>query len=63
MTKRTRKQAIEAMCKHCLYDPQAKGAGTWRKQIEDCTSYDCPLYEWRPVSATFNKQGDEECQD
>ena len=41
--------AINAKCKECIYD--AKATGTWRKQVEDCTSYQCPLYELRPVSA------------
>jgi len=38
---------INAFCAHCIYDPIA-GNGTWREQIEKCTSYDCPLYEVRP---------------
>jgi len=38
---------INAFCAHCIYDPDA-GTGTWREQVEICTSYDCPLYEVRP---------------
>ena len=43
------KAAVTAKCKECIYDPMAKG--TWRKQVQDCTSYACPLYEVRPISA------------
>ena len=38
---------INAKCKECIYDPYA--AGSWRKQVEYCTSYKCPLYSVRPV--------------
>ena len=41
--------AINAKCKECIYDPIA-GRGTWRQQVEACTSYRCPLYPVRPVS-------------
>lgn len=41
--------AINAKCKDCIYDPGC-GAGTWRKQVEDCTSPLCPLYPLRPIS-------------
>ena len=40
--------AINAMCRQCIYDP--KGSGTWRQQVEACTSPNCPLYPLRPVS-------------
>ena len=49
---RSRKQAIDQFCKECSYDPDDKGAGTWRQQIEACVMEDCPLYEFRPVSRT-----------
>ena len=39
---------INAKCCECIYDPDFRGAGTWRKQIEDCTSKNCPLYAIRP---------------
>ena len=42
------KKAINAKCKECLYDPQS-GGGTWREQIEKCTSQGCPLYPYRPT--------------
>lgn len=47
----SRKQAINRFCRECIYDPHG-GSGTWRQQVEACTSYKCPLYEVRPVSAT-----------
>jgi hypothetical protein len=37
---------ITAKCIECVYDP--KEVGTWRKQVENCTSYTCPLYSERP---------------
>ena len=54
-----RAAAINAKCVECIYDPDALGCGSWRKQVEDCTSYDCPLYNYRPVT-TGNKDEDEE---
>ena len=48
--KRSRKQAIEAFCKHCIYDPTWDG--TWRQQTEACETNDCPLYDFRPTSRT-----------
>jgi len=44
----SRQQAIDAMCKECIYDP-ANGNGTWRKQVQECSSVGCPLYPYRPV--------------
>ncbi len=37
---------INENCKQCLYDPTQ--AGTWRKQVENCPCFECPLYEVRP---------------
>lgn len=48
--KLTPMQAIVAMCKSCIYDAYAQGAGTWRQQVEDCTAPDCPLFHLRPVT-------------
>lgn len=42
--------AINAKCKECLYDPRA-GKGSWRQQVEACTSPSCPLYDVRPKSS------------
>lgn len=41
--------AINAKCKECIHDPLS-GLGSWRQQVEGCTSVDCPLYELRPRS-------------
>lgn len=51
----SRAKAINEMCRTCIYDPIQKGA--WRQQVEDCTSVECPLFEFRPRSAakTGNK--------
>lgn len=38
---------INAFCCQCLYDPYAEGS--WLKQVEKCTSCDCPLFPIRPV--------------
>ena len=48
-TPRTRSQAINAMCKQCIFDPIG-GPGTWRQQVEACPSTQCPLWRFRPVS-------------
>ena len=36
---------INAKCIECIYDPWSEG--TWRLQVENCTSWACPLYEVR----------------
>lgn len=36
---------IDAKCCECIYDPYQ--AGTWRKQVEECTGTECPLYDIR----------------
>lgn len=41
--------AVDAKCKDCIYDPLS-GLGTWRQQVEGCTSPQCPLYPIRPVA-------------
>jgi len=39
---------IDAKCCDCIYDGYAEG--TWRKQVENCTSSDCPLFTIRTKS-------------
>lgn len=46
--------AINAKCKECIYDA-ISGNGTWRQQVEACTSRTCPLYELRPKSASADE--------
>jgi hypothetical protein len=41
------KSKIRAFCCHCIYDPYQEG--TWLKQVENCTSWHCPLYSVRPT--------------
>lgn len=43
--------AINAKCRECIYDERG-GAGTWRQQVEACTSLDCSLYPLRPISCS-----------
>jgi len=42
--------AINGYCRDCIYDPQDKGAGNWRQQVEACTVTKCSLYPVRPIS-------------
>jgi hypothetical protein len=46
----SRKKAIDAFCKACIYDRGTPG--TWRQQVEACTAPKCPLFAYRPKSAT-----------
>ena len=43
------RKAINAHCKACIYDPNAR-TGTWRQQVEACTVKRCDLYPVRPVA-------------
>ena len=40
-------KAIDKMCKECIYDP---GNGSWKEQVERCTSSQCPLFIHRPTT-------------
>ena len=44
------RNAIDAKCKECIYDPYGC-AGTWRQQVAACTSRNCPLFPVRPMPA------------
>lgn len=44
----TRKKAIDANCKECIYDPLA--GGTWLEQVEKCITPHCALYSFRPLT-------------
>jgi hypothetical protein len=39
--------AINAMCRQCIHDPLSRG--TWREQVGQCSSSNCPLYPLRPM--------------
>ena len=45
------KKAIAEKCKDCIYDPLS-GLGTWVQQVTGCTSPDCALFPFRPLSKT-----------
>lgn len=44
--------AIDRHCKNCLYDPGSRGLGSWREQIDGCTSTNCALWPVRPRSTS-----------
>ena len=50
--KGTYKSLLQAKCCECIYDDRS--AGSWRKQVEECTSLDCPLFAKRPVTGGKN---------
>lgn len=45
---RSRLAAINAKCRECIYDPMSPG--NWRQQVEACSSANCPLHSFRPIS-------------
>ena len=47
MARLSMRDAINAMCKGCIYDEIVPG--TWREQVTACTSPNCPLFELRPL--------------
>ena len=53
------RKAIDDMCKQCIYDPYS-GAGTWRQQVEGCTSPSCPLFNLRPKAEGSSHRESEE---
>lgn len=42
------RRAIDAKCRECIHDPFARG--TWREQVEGCSSSNCALHPFRPRS-------------
>ena len=42
------KKSIEAKCRDCIYDPMA--GGSWRAQVESCTTQSCGLWTVRPLT-------------
>lgn len=49
------RQAIDAKCKSCAYDPYIRGFGSWREQVANCAGVDCELYSVRPVPRERSK--------
>lgn len=43
------RDAVDAKCKSCIYDPFG-GCGTWREQVQACSSANCPLHPVRPMT-------------
>jgi hypothetical protein len=47
--------AIDAMCRSCIYDPGGAN-GTWREQVQGCSSGNCPLHPVRPITVKAQKR-------
>ncbi len=52
MKKITYKQAVEAKCRQCIYDPHQPG--TWRRQVAECPCVSCSLHPVRPVPRNWH---------
>lgn len=52
------RDAVNAKCKSCIYDPWA-GNGTWREQVQACSSANCPLHAVRPMTVRAEKRDGE----
>lgn len=50
------RKSVNLKCKQCIHDPYS-GNGTWRQQVQACTSKTCPLYPVRPMP-TDNTTGE-----
>jgi hypothetical protein len=46
--KMSKTKAVNEYCKGCIYDKLVPG--TWREQVENCTSQHCPLWQHRPMT-------------
>lgn len=57
MSGRSLRAAVNAKCRSCIYDP-GSGNGTWREQVEACTSSNCPLHPFRPISGAKRRKRD-----
>lgn len=51
----TRKKAIDAMCAHCMGCTDDHIESGFKRLIRECTSYKCPLYQYRPFQAKEQK--------
>jgi hypothetical protein len=55
--KMSRTKALNEMCKTCTYDKAMPG--TWREQVENCSSQHCPIWQHRPMTVatiTMNRK-------
>lgn len=48
--KPTRKNAINAMCAHCVGCTESHLEAGFRQLISGCSSYRCPVYDYRPYA-------------
>lgn len=46
----SRKNAINDFCFSCIVDERS-GNGSKHEQTTNCTSYQCPLYQFRPITS------------
>jgi len=46
------RRAINRKCRERIYCPLT-GTGSWRRQVEHCTSISCPLFSVRPKSTGY----------
>jgi len=51
-TKQSLRSAVNAKFRECIYCPLT-GTGSWRQQVENCTSISCPLFSVRPKSTGY----------
>ena len=49
--RRSLRFAIDAKCRDCCFDALC-GGGTWREQVAQCSSLNCPLWPVRPAPAS-----------
>lgn len=55
LTRPSLRDAIDAKCKSCIYDPGSRGK--WREQVAACVSANCSLFDVRPVPRDCVKGG------
>jgi len=51
-TKPSLRSAINAKCREGIYC-SLTGTGSWRLQVENCTSISCPLFSVRPKTTGY----------
>ena len=52
------RKAVNAKCRECIYDPDAKGLGSALNQITNCELTDCPLWSVRPTNLKHKEHED-----
>ena len=51
----SRKQAINQFCRDCIVD-DTPGNGSWRRQVAECTAYNCALFPFRPLPIGYDSK-------